>query len=123
MGAVAVAALQRHLELQDSERAVVGSDWVRSGWVFTNEFGDYLSPTRVRTAMQRILTQAKLPMIRFHDLRHTAATVMLSRGVHPKAASEMLGHSTIAITLDLYSHVTENIQRQAAEAIDAAMLG
>jgi integrase len=59
--------------------------------------------------------------IRFHDLRHTAATLMLSRGVHPKVASEMLGHSTIAITLDLYSHVTPTIQREAADAVDAVL--
>ncbi|MEO8898698.1 MAG: tyrosine-type recombinase/integrase [Candidatus Dormibacter sp.] len=62
-----------------------------------------------------------LPHIRFHDLRHSAATLMLSRGVHPKLASEMLGHSTIAITLDLYSHVSANMQREAADAIDAAL--
>jgi integrase len=53
--------------------------------------------------------KAGLPRVRFHNLRHTAATLMLSLGVHPKVASEMLGHSTIAVTLDLYSHVTETM--------------
>jgi integrase len=56
-------------------------------------------------------------VIRFHDLRHTAATLMLSQGVHPKVASEMLGHATVAITLDRYSHVTETMQRTAAESV------
>jgi integrase len=53
-----------------------------------------------------------------HDLRHTAATLMLSRGVHPKIVSEMLGHSTVAITLDLYSHVTPTMQREAASVMN-----
>lgn len=66
---------------------------------------------------------AALPRIRFHDLRLTAATLMLSRGVLPKVASQMLGHSTIAITLDLYSHVTPTIQRDAADAVDAILSG
>jgi len=73
----------------------------------------------VLVGLHALLRRAALPRIRFHDLRHTAATLMLSRGVHPKVASEMLGHSTIAITLDLYSHVTPTIQRDAADAVDA----
>jgi integrase len=56
--------------------------------------------------------------VRFHDLRHTAATLLLGRGVHPKIVSEMLGHSTVAITLDRYSHVTPTMQREAASAMD-----
>lgn len=59
--------------------------------------------------------------MRFHDLRYTAATLMLGLGVHPKVASEMLGHSTIAVTLDLYSHVTKTMQRQAALAMEAVL--
>lgn len=62
--------------------------------------------------------RAGVPAVRMHDLRHTAATLMLSRGVHPKIVSEMLGHSTVAITLDLYSHVTPTMQREAAAAMD-----
>lgn len=57
--------------------------------------------------------------MRFHDLRHTAATLLLGRGIHPKIVSEMLGHSQIAITLDLYSHVTPTMQREATAAMDA----
>jgi integrase len=57
--------------------------------------------------------------MRFHDLRHTAATLMLLKGVHPKVVSEMLGHSTVSITLDLYSHVLPDTQREAAAAMDS----
>nr|WP_287322047.1 tyrosine-type recombinase/integrase [Mesorhizobium sp.] len=67
------------------------------------------------------LGQDRPPRIRFHDLRHTHATQMLSAGVHPKVASERLGHSTIGITLDLYSHVMPGMQADAAEQVDAAL--
>lgn len=69
----------------------------------------------------RVLGKTALPRIRFHDLRHTHATQMLSAGVHPKVASERLGHSTIGITLDLYSHVMPGMQADAAEQVDAAL--
>ncbi len=70
----------------------------------------------------RILAQAKgLPRIRFHDLRHTHATHLLSNGVHPKVAQERLGHSSVGITLDLYSHVLPGMQEDAAAKVDAAI--
>ena len=62
-----------------------------------------------------------MPPIRFHDLRHTAATLLLSRGLNPKIVSEMLGHASIAITLDIYSHVVPHMQQQAADAMDALL--
>ena len=65
--------------------------------------------------------KAGLPRIRFHDLRHTAATLLLSGGVHPKIASEMLGHASVAFTLDVYSRVTETMQREAARTMDAIL--
>jgi integrase len=76
----------------------------------------------VYDAFRRIHDRAGLPRVRFHDLRHTAATLMLSRHVHPKVASEMLGHSTVAITLDLYSHVSVTMQREAVGVLDALLL-
>jgi integrase len=68
-----------------------------------------------------LLARAGLPQGRFHDLRHTAATLALGKGVHPKIVAEMLGHSQIAVTLDLYSHVTPTMQRQAADALEAVL--
>jgi integrase len=65
-----------------------------------------------------LLTKAGLPRIRCHDLRHRAATLLLSQGIHPKIVSERLGHSRVSITLDLYSHVTPTMQQQAAETLD-----
>jgi len=123
LATVAVEALREHRKRQAEERILVGREWKDRGLVFSTEFGDFLSPTTLKLALERVLARADLHHIRFHDLRHTAATLMLSRGVHPKMASEMLAHATIAITLDLYSHVTANMHRQAADAIDAALSG
>ncbi len=67
--------------------------------------------------------RADLPHIRFHDLRHTAATLLLLQGVHPKVVSEMLGHASIAITLDLYSHVLPDMHREATVAMEGAWAG
>jgi integrase len=121
LGPQAVAALRDHRARQVDERLRAGSVWTNLDLVFTNEFGGYLSPTTLTNALDRILRQAGLPDIRFHDLRHTAATLMLSHGVHPKVVSEMLGHASVGITLDLYSHVTPTLQREAAERIGRAL--
>lgn len=70
-----------------------------------------------------LLERAAVPRVRFHDLRHTAATLLLGQGVHPKVVSEMLGHTNIGITLDLYSHATPTMQREAAGAFDRLLDG
>ncbi len=102
----------------------MGAAWEDNGLVFANEVGQPLDGTAVlRRSFYPLLERSDLPRIRFHDLRHTAATLLLGQGVHPKIVSEMLGHSQIAITLDLYSHVTPTMQRQAVEALEAALSG
>jgi integrase len=77
----------------------------------------------LRASFYPLLRRAGLSRIRFHDLRHTAATLMLSRGVHPKIVAERLGHSTPMLTLTVYSHVTPTMQRAAADELDAALSG
>lgn len=73
----------------------------------------------VKRSFKPLLAKAGLPGIRFHDLRHTAATLLLSRGVHPKVVSEMLGHADISITLRIYAHVTPHMQQAAVAVMDA----
>ena len=68
-----------------------------------------------------LLKRAGLPQIRFHDLRHTCATLLLIKNINPKVVSEMLGHATIAITLETYSHVLPTMQSEAAQAIEEAL--
>jgi integrase len=82
--------------------------------------GEPLSPVRLTHMFSNFIAKSDLPRIRFHDLRHTHATQLLLSGVHPRIAQERLGHSTVALTLDLYSHVTASMQEEAAAKIDAA---
>ena len=118
----AVAALGRHQSAQAVERLKAADWWQDQDLVFCSVVGTPLEPgNMLRRSFHPLLIRAGLPSIRFHDLRHTAATVMLGRGVHPKIASEMLGHATVGITLDTYSHVTETMQRTAIGAIEAAL--
>ena len=87
--------------------------------VFPNTLGWPRRGANVTRDLRAALKRAQLSPIRFHDLRHTAATLMLSNGIHPKLAADMLGHSTVAITMDTYSHVSPAMSRQAAETMDA----
>src|SRR5262249_31850758 len=83
------------------------------------EDGETVWPTSIARAFRTFLGRHDLPQIRFHDLRHSHATHMLASNVHPKVVQERLGHSSIAITLDTYSHVMPNMQADAAATVDA----
>jgi integrase len=124
LGSTAVAALRRHRAVQNAERLAAGPAWQDHDLVFANEVGGPLDGSNLqRRSFLPLLKRVALPRIRFHDLRHTAATLLLGRGVHPKVVSEMLGHSQIGVTLDLYSHVTPTMQRDATAAVDAILTG
>jgi integrase len=102
----AVLSLTRHRELQDAERSESNGSWQDRGLVFPNTLDGYADYTNLMPRhFKPLLRRAGLPDIRFHDLRHTCATLLFTQGVHPKIVSEMLGHSSVAITLDVYSHV------------------
>ena len=117
--AVAVSALREHRRRQAEERLRVGPEWHDNGLVFTNRIGNPIEKQNLmRRSFWPLLDRAALPRIRFHDLRHTAATLLLAEGLHPKVVQERLGHSTIAITMDVYSHVGMTLQREAAETLD-----
>jgi integrase len=118
----AVAALRVHRVRQHAERLALGPAWDDQDLVFTNAIGGPLDGVHVlRRQLHPLLVRAGLPQIRFHDLRHTAATLLLDQDVNPKIVSEMLGHASVAITLDLYSHVLPGMQQRAAAAMDAVM--
>ncbi|MGD0998596.1 MAG: site-specific integrase [Thermoleophilia bacterium] len=87
------------------------------GCVFTDELGGPLDPDRVSKCFNAAVRKAMLPRIRLHDPRHTRATLALQAGVHPKVVSERLGHATVSITLDIYSHVIPAMQEEAAALI------
>ena len=116
---LAIEALERHRSTQDAMRLRREGLWQDLGFVFATRDGRPLYATNlVKRALPRILRKAGLRRVRFHDLRHTTATLLLGQGVHPKIVSEMLGHSNIGITLDLYSHATPTMQEKAAAALD-----
>lgn len=119
----ALEALRRHRARQAEERLAAGPVWRNDDLVFCTAVGGALNGNHLSgRGFQEILKLTGLPRIRFHDLRHTCATLLLRRGVHPKVVSELLGHSTIQMTLDRYSHVLPDMQQAATEAMDA-MLG
>src|SRR3712207_2414915 len=119
----AIAALQGHLRRQMTETDRLGSLYKPGGLSFANEIGGIVNPSNLRTrSFDRILMRAGLSAhTRFHDLRQTCATLLLSRNVNPKIVSEMLGHANIAITLDTYSHVLPDMQEKAAKALEEAL--
>ena len=118
----ALEALKSHLDGQLKEIDLAGDLWRENGLIFASESGEPLDRRYITTHhFKPLLKKAGLPQIRFHDLRHTCATLLLSKNVNPKVVSEMLGHTTIAITLDTYSHVLPNMQSEAAAAMEDAL--
>lgn len=117
----ATEALKRHRKRQLEERLRVAGLWQDHGLVFTTKLGTPLNRHNLcQRSFKPLLEQAGLPEIRFHDLRHTCATLLLTGGVHPKIVQELLGHSAIAITLDTYGHVVPGMGDIAAGAMDEA---
>jgi integrase len=112
-----VGRLRALKEVQALERAAWGAGWHDSGLVFTREDGRPLRPEYVTRHFQRLAAEAGLPVIRLHDFRHTNASIALAAGVDIKVVSDRLGHSTTAITADLYTHVNRNVGRVAANRI------
>lgn len=117
--AEAVAALRAWKAQQAAERLALGSGWVDTGLVFTKEDGTPLDPDWVSKRFGKLSARAGLPKIRLHDTRHTWATLGLEAGVAPKVVSEILGHSSIAVTLDIYSHVSPAMEEGAVERVAA----
>ena len=118
-----VEVLRSHRAAQVAERLRLGPAWINSGYVFCGVDGSPLHPDTITSKFQTIIKCLDVPRIRLHDLRHTSATLALKAGVHPKVVSERLGHATVGITLDLYSHVLDGMQAEAAEQIGAIVFG
>ena len=97
------------------ERLIAGSAWQETGLVFTTPIGTPLDKANMGKRFKATLKRAGLPMMRFHDLRHCCASLLLAQNVHPKVVQEILGHSQISMTLDLYSHVLPAAKSDAAE--------
>jgi integrase len=117
----ATEALHLHRKRQGEERNKIGKPWRDHGLVFCTQVGTPLNRNNIHTrSFKPLVERAGLPpTLRFHDLRHTFATLMLKGGEHPKVVQEMMGHATINITLDTYSHVLPDMQDKAADRLGA----
>jgi integrase len=116
----AIRALTAQRRRHEGQRGV-DQDWNVMDLVFPSIIGGPLDPGRSSQMLKPVLRAAGMPQIRVHDLRHTAATIMLTQGVHPKLVQEMLGHSTIATTMDTYSHVMPTLHDEAVRKLDAVL--
>lgn len=117
----ALLLLSRHREEQARLRDAAPSLYRDQGLVICRHDGSPAIPRVLNQRFAALLRQTGLPPRRFHDLRHTHATLLLQQGIHPKVVSERLGHSRVAITLDRYSHILPHLQKDAAERVDVAL--
>jgi len=118
---VVMDALRRHKIRQLEERLLAGSRWQDTGYIFTTTIGTPLDGRSVTRFFTDTLKRADLPHVRFHDLRHGCATLLLMQGASLRAIMETLGHSQIAVTANIYAHVGETIKRETAAMMDAAL--
>ena len=109
--------LKRYQLDQQMQRSIIGTQLNKEDIVFSRPDGKPISPNNISPAFAKVSRRVGLKM-RFHDLRHSHATLMLRAGIHPKIVSERLGHATVALTLDTYSHVLPGIQEAAARTFD-----
>lgn len=117
----AVDALRAHHKRQAAEQLAAGSLWQPTGLVFTSEIGTALEPRNVLRRFELLAGRAGLAGVRLHTLRHSAASFLLAAGTHTKVVQEHLGHSSYAITADIYSHVAPAQQREAADRLGEAI--
>lgn len=121
VGEGVVAALRSHETAQKKDRLLVGAGYVQSPYVFVDEIGQPYKPVKIYNLFQALCAKAKVPVIRLHDLRHTAATLMFAANVHPKVVQEILGHSKIDLTLNTYTHYSQTMGKAAAETMDGIL--
>jgi integrase len=119
---VTVATLQAHRARQLEERLQWGEAWKDAGLVFTRDDGSSIHPQRLTSWFEQRIRDAALPKIRLHDLRHSYATAALAAGIPAKVVSERLGHASVMITLDTYSHVLPSMQEDAANSVAKLIL-
>ena len=117
--AIAIEALRRQRIRHLHERSEAGASWSESNLVFINSVGNAINPSNLRSrSYVPLLKSTRLPVIRFHELRHSTATLLLSLGCNPKVVQELLGHSQIGVTMDVYSHALPTMQKDAMSALN-----
>jgi integrase len=123
MPPIVISALRAHRARQAMERLAAGQHWVDLDLVFPSLKGTLADGPNITHRFHRLLQRAGLPPMRFHDLRHACASLLLVQGVHPRVVMETLGHSQISLTMNTYSHVLPALQREAADRMEAVLAG
>ena len=118
LGDRTVEVLRKHYEVQHEERKRAGDSWNDNELIFTTGNGTPIHPRNLLRDYKKLLRDAGLPDLRFHDLRHTNASLMLNNNIPPIVLSRRLGHARASITLDIYGHLIPGMQAEAAELID-----
>jgi integrase len=119
--AVVIDALKAHRARQLEQRMALGPAWTDSGLVLTSPIGTALDYSNLRRAFRALLKAAELPMMKIHNMRHTAATLLLAQGCDPRTIMELLGHSQISLTMNTYAHVLPQLTQDAARRMDAVL--
>lgn len=123
LSGLALNALEVHRQRQQEEREIVSDDWQEQGLVFTDQYGNFLPYTAPYQRFHTVLKHAGIAPHRFHDLRHTFATMLLSRGVYINLVSEALGHANVTLTLNIYGHVLPHMHEAVATMMNRLLPG
>jgi integrase len=118
-----LSGLRVHQKRQEHERAVCGSHWKSTGYVFTSTIGTPIDDRKILKEFNSLVEAAKLPKQRFHDLRHACVSLLRAQGVDVKVIAEILGHSDIRLTQNVYQHVYQEAKTEAAAKMDALLTG
>jgi integrase len=118
LGEGTLQVLRIHREHQQLQKAVVGQRWHENDLIFPSSVGTPMDPSNLRLDFNRLIEKAGIPKVRFHDLRHSCASLMLNRGIPVIVVSKILGHSKPSITLDLYGHLYSEMQGEASRLMD-----
>ena len=119
--AVTAVVLHDHLARQQSERCNAQPYWQETGLVFTSTLGTAVEPRNLARVLDDLIKRSGVPRIRVHHLRHTCASMLLAQGVPARVVMEVLGHSQLGVTMNLYAHVMPSALREAADAIDRSL--
>ena len=118
LGEGTIQALREHSEFQLSQKGLAGQRWKENDLILPSKIGTPLNPSNLRLDFNRVIERAEVPRVRFHDLRHTAASLMLNNGIPALVVSKILGHSKPSITLDIYGYLYNEMQADAARLMD-----
>ncbi|MHB8859795.1 MAG: tyrosine-type recombinase/integrase [Thermoleophilia bacterium] len=116
-----IGSLKEHRKRQAEDMLLLGAQYKDFGLVCAQKDGTPINPASLSKHFLAIVRKTGIPHVRFHDLRHTHASILLSQGINPKVVSERLGHSSVSVTLETYSHVLPGMQEEVAKKIDAAL--